>query len=161
MKGYYARIRARKDAYKAAAKSEAAKANVLDDSQLVFAQARMHSEEALRGDLAILLEARNSRVLRPAEASRLDDMIVRAKGYVLAYRLFKAGANKNDLYGIADAAGKLLDHRIANREAMMDAYEQVMNSRNKGTEGFLFKLVPDVLRERGGMTPREPLKEYN
>lgn len=161
VKGYYARIRARKDAYKAAAKSEAAKANVLDDSQLVFAQARMHSEEALRGDLAILLEARKSRVLRPAEASRLDDMIVRAKGYVLAYRLFKAGANKNDLYGIAEAAGKLLDHRIANREAMMDAYEQVMNSRNKGTEGFLFKLVPDVLRERGGMTPREPLKEYN
>ena len=44
---------------------------------------------------------------------------------------------------------------------MMDAYEQVMNSRCKGTDGWLFKLVPEVLKERGGMTPREPLKEYN
>ncbi len=80
---------------------------------------------------------------------------------MLAYRLFKAGVDKKNLAGIAAAARELLDWRIANRDAMMDAYEQVMNSRCKGTEGFLFKLVPEVLKERGGMTPREPLKEYN
>ena len=161
VKEYYARIRARKDKRKAEAKAEAAKANVLDDSQLVFSQARMHSEESLLEDLALLEKARARRALRPVEASRLDDMIVRAKGYVLAYRLFKAGMDKKNLGGIAAAARELLDWRIANRDAMMDAYEQVMNSRCKGTDGWLFKLVPEVLKERGGMTPREPLKEYN
>ena len=161
VKAYHARIRARRDARIAAAREEAKKANVLDDSQLVFAQARMHSEEALRGDLALLERARAKRALRPVEAARLDDMIARAKGYVLAYRLFKAGVNKNDLYSIAEAGRGLLDYRIKNRDALMDAYEQVMNSRCKGTEGSLFKLVPVVLKERGGMTPREGLGEYN
>ena len=36
----------------------------------------------------------------------------------------------------------------------MDIYEQVMNSRVKGTEGNLLKLVQEELKERGGMTPR-------
>jgi hypothetical protein len=36
-----------------------------------------------------------------------------------------------------------------------------MNSRTKGTEGHLLKLVPEVLRERGGMTPRSGLGAYN
>ena len=63
--------------------------------------------------------------------------------------------------GIAAAARALIDYRIANRDAMMDHYEQVMNSRTKGTEGHLLKLVPEVLKERGGMTPRSGLGAYN
>ena len=43
----------------------------------------------------------------------------------------------------------------------MDIYEQVMNSRVKGTEGNLLKLVQEELKERGGMTPRTGLKAYN
>ena len=75
--------------------------------------------------------------------------------------VYKAGVDKKNLAGIADAARELLDYRIKNRDVMMDAYEQVMNSRCKGTDGWLFKLVPEVLKERGGMTPRERLGEYN
>ena len=44
---------------------------------------------------------------------------------------------------------------------MMDAYEQVMNSRTKGTEGHFLKLVQEVLKERGGMTPCSGLGPYN
>ena len=121
----------------------------------------MHSEEALAEDLALLEKARATRALSDVQASRLDDMIVRAKGYVLAYRLFKAGANKADKAGLAKAARELIAYRIANRDVMADAYEQVMNTRFGGTEGHLYKLVPEVLKEFGGMTPREGLGEYN
>ena len=88
-------------------------------------------------------------------------MIVRARGYQLAFRLFKAASDPKNRDGIAAAARALIDYRIANRDAMMDHYEQVMNSRTKGTEGHLLKLVPEVLRERGGMTPRSGLGAYN
>jgi hypothetical protein len=55
----------------------------------------------------------------------------------------------------------MLDFRIKNRDALMDIYEQVMNSRVKGTDGNLLKLVQEELKERGGMTPRAWFKAYN
>ena len=160
VRAYFDRIRARHDVHKASSNSEVRKANVQDDSQFAFAQTRMHGEAELAGDLALLEAARvrHAGALSQVEAGRLDDLAKRAKGYVLAFRLFKADGDRER---IAKAARELLDFRIANRDAMMDVYEQVMNSRTKGTEGHLLKLVPEVLRERGGMTPREGLGEYN
>ena len=158
---YYGRIRERAIARSSAAKAEAAKANVLDDSQLVFAQARMHSEKALLEDLEVLQEARKKCVLAEIEASRLDDLIARAEGYVYSYRFLLAGANTKDKEKLARAAAEMLDFRMKNRDALMDIYEQVMNSRVKGTEGRLLKLVQEELKKRGGMTPRTGLKAYN
>ena len=158
---YYDRIRARHDANSVAANADVRKANVQDDSQFAFAQTRMHGEAELAEDLAVLEKARASRALSALEASRLDDMIVRARGYQLAFRLFKAASDPKNRDEIAAAARALIDYRIANRDAMMDHYEQVMNSRTKGTEGHLLKLVPEVLREHGGMTPRSGLGAYN
>ena len=158
---YYERIRERAIARSAAAKAEAAKANVLDDSRLVFAQARMHSEKALLEDLELLKRAREKRALTDVEASRMDDLIARAEGYVHSYRFLLAGADKSNRKKIARAAAAMLDFRIKNRDALMDIYEQVMNSRVKGPEGNLLKLVQEELKERGGMTPRTGLKAYN
>ena len=161
VRAYYGRIRARHDAHKAASNADARKANVLDDSMFVFAQTRMHSEMTLAGDLAVLENARTTRALSPVEAARLDDMIVRAKGYLIAYRFFNVAAKKGDRAELANVARALIDFRIAHRDAMMDAYEQVMNSRTKGTEGHFLKLVQEVLKERGGMTPCSGLGPYN
>ncbi len=158
---YYDRIRGRHDANKAVSSAEARRANVQDDSQFAFAQTRMHSEAELAADVAVLEKARATHALSDLEASRLDDLIARARGYQLAFGLFKSAENMNDLEGIAAAARRLIDYRIANRDSMMDHYEQIMNSRTKGTEGHLLKLVPEVLRERGALTPRDGLGEYN
>jgi hypothetical protein len=72
-----------------------------------------------------------------------------------------AGADRSNRKKIARAAAAMLDFRIKNRDALMDIYEQIMNSRVKGTEGNLLKLVQEELKERGGMTPRTGLKAYN
>ena len=81
--------------------------------------------------------------------NKTEKIICILLGAVLAWYLFiempkqsqaaadaaKAASDPENRDGIAAAARALIDYRIANRDAMMDHYEQVMNSRTKGTEG--------------------------
>ena len=156
---YFARIRARQEDEKRGLNEKLKKANVLDDSLFVSAQMALHSEEALKEDLSVLENA--AAPSEPEMAARLDDLVVRARHYVLCYRFLAAGSSKDDA-ALAARGRELLRYRLDHADQLKDMYENVMNTRSKGTEGHLWKRIPEVLRGFGGLTPREkPLGMYN
>ena len=156
---YFARIRARQEDEKRGLNEKLKKANVLDDSLFVSAQMALHSEEALKEDLSVLENA--AAPSEPEMAARLDDLIVRARHYVLCYRFLAAGSSKDDA-ALAARGRELLRYRLDHADQLKDMYANVMNTRSKGTEGHLWKRIPEVLKEFGGLTPREkPLGMYN
>lgn len=155
---YYSRIRARREAGRRDSAAAMKKANLLDDSGFVSDQLRIHSETALADDLAVLERA--AKPGSPEAAARLDDLIVRARHYVLCYRFLEAGTHRDDAR-LAEIGRELLRFRVEHADRLRDVYENVMNCRYSGTEGHLWKRIPEVLREFGGGTPRTGLGIYN
>ena len=147
VKAYFARIRARREASAGMARGALARANLLDDSQASFVQMACHTEEALKGDLDLLCEARARGVSDDACRRRLDDLIVRARGYVLVYRFFAADAG-GDRGALEVAARELLNWRLVHRDALMDLYTMTMGSRVRGVETKLWLKVPEAFDTR-------------
>ena len=155
---YYARIRARREAGKRETGESFKKKNMLDDSGFVTEQIKIHSEAALKEDLAVLERA--ARPSAPEAAALLDDLVIRARHYILCYRFLEAGTHKDDKR-LADVGRELLQYRLDHVSQLQDVYENTMNSRYGGTEGRLWARITGVLKEFGGYTPREGLGMYN
>ncbi len=145
---YYARIRARRNASDAEMRAALKSANLLDDSQTSVRQMDPHTESALREDEALLVAARKDVSDDPMSQRRLETLIVQAHEYVLAYRFFAADKT-GDLAKLAEAGRELIEYRLAHKDALMDHYSMIMNCRVRGTEGHLWRKIPEVLADVG------------
>jgi hypothetical protein len=143
---YYRRIRARREKSDETVRIQAGKRNMLDDSQHAVYQLRPHTEEALRGDLAVLEAAMKKGVSSPAARKRLETLIIRAKQYVMVYRFLAAGQG-SDMDALRKAAKELIEYRVAHPEELIDTYSRTMNTRIPGTETHTWLKVPEVLDE--------------
>ena len=143
---YFRRIRARREKSDETVRIQAGKRNMLDDSQHAVYQLRPHTEEALRGDLAVLEAAMNKGVSSPAARKRLETLIIRAKQYVMVYRFLAAGQG-SDMDALRKAAKELIEYRVAHPEELIDTYSRTMNTRIPGTETHTWLKVLDVLDE--------------
>ena len=141
---YYRRIRERREKSDETVRIQAGKRNMLDDSQHALYQLRPHTEEALKGDLAVLEAAMKQGVTCPVARKRLETLIIRAKQYVLVYRFLLAGRGK-DKDALSKAAQELIDYRIAHPQELIDTYSRTMNTRIPGTETHTWLKVPEVL----------------
>lgn len=141
---YYERIRVRRDASDAAMRTALGAANLLDDSQTSVRQMDPHTEDALREDEKLLLAARKNVAGDPESARRLEALSVQAHEYVLVYRFFAAD-KAGDRNRLADAGRRLIEYRLAHADDLMDHYSMIMNCRVRGTEGHLWRKIPEVL----------------
>ena len=143
VRAYYARIRARRTAADAATRAALKSANLLDDSQTSVRQMDPHTEAALREDAKLLIAARD-RVRDPMARRRLEALIVQAREYVLVYRFFDADRS-GDRARLAQEGRRLIDYRLSHPVELADHYSMTMNSRVRGTEGHLWRKIPEVL----------------